>query len=78
MLRTCSLLKNKCFLDDLNIGAKYTENLNENISKAEEIMKNGGFSFKKWVKSGDVGEKELGQAESSASKSLGNRNVLEN
>ena len=69
--KVADMLKNKCFMDDVNIGAKYTEDLNENISKAEEIMKNGGFSFKKWVKSGDVGEKELGQAESSASKSLG-------
>ena len=58
-------------MDDINITAKYKENLDDKISKAEEIMKKGGFSFKKWSKSGDKGEKELGYSETGLSKSLG-------
>ena len=64
-------IQNKCFMDDINIDAKYNQNLDEKISKAEEIMKKGGFSFKKWIKSGDTGEKELGNSETGLTKSLG-------
>ena len=34
-------------------------------------MKNGGFPFKKWIKCGDIGEKELGKSETGVTKSLG-------
>ena len=64
-------IQHKCFMDDINITAKYKENLDDKISKAEEIMKKGGFSFKKWIKSGDKGEKELGNSETGLTKSLG-------
>ena len=69
--KVAKMIKEKCFMDDVNIDAKYTENLDDNIAKAEEIMKNGNFVFKKWIKSGDKGEKELGKSESGVTKSLG-------
>ena len=31
----------------------------------------GGFKFKKWIRNGDRGEKELGNSEEVATKSLG-------
>ena len=46
-------------MDDMNIKAKYNENLYENIKKAEEIMALGGFTFKEWVKSGSEGQREI-------------------
>ena len=57
--KVATMLQKKCFMDDVNIDAKYDEDLNENIAKAEEIMRKGGFSFKKWTKSGDPGEKDV-------------------
>ena len=65
------MIKNKCFMDDINVDSKYTEDLEENIKKAEEILMNGGFEFKKWIRSGDAGEKELGKLETGITKSLG-------
>ena len=65
-------LVDDCFMDDVNVDCKYDEDINEKISKAEQIMSLGGFQFKKWVKSGDAAcEKELGQSETLPSKSLG-------
>ena len=59
-----------CIMDDINIKAKYTENIDDNIKKAEEILSNGKFTFKKWTKSGDKGEKSF-EKEDSVSRSLG-------
>ena len=65
-------LVDDCFMDDVNVDCKYDEDIDEKISKAEQIMSLGGFQFKKWVKSGDAAcEKELGQSETLPSKSLG-------
>ena len=47
------------------------DNIDVKIAKAEEIMSEGGFKFKNWVKNGDIGEKELGKSETSVTKSLG-------
>ena len=69
--KVAAMIKDKCFMDDINVDAKYTENLDVNISKAEEILENGGFEFKKWNRSGDAGEKELGKSETGVTKSLG-------
>ena len=55
-------------MDDVNIGAKYGENLDIKIANAEKIMHEGGFEFKEWVKSGDKGVKEMG---TNVSKALG-------
>ena len=54
-------------MDDINVDCKYTENLETNIKKAEEILANGKFSFKKWIRAGDKGEKR----KNDLSKSLG-------
>ena len=64
-------IQKDCFMDDVNVDAKYDENLDEKITKAEKIMSEGGFRFKNWVKNGDVGEKELGKTETGVAKSLG-------
>ena len=64
-------IQNDCFMDDVNVDAKYNEDIDEKTAKAEEIMKEGGFQFKKWVKSGDIGEKELGKSETGVIQSLG-------
>ena len=58
-------------MDDVNVIAKYDENIDVKVAKAEEIMSEGGFKFKSWVKNGDIGEKELGKSETSVTKSLG-------
>ena len=73
-LKVVDMIKTKCFMDDINIDAKYEENIKINIKKAEKILANGGFSFKKWIKSGDKGEKELAESETGltgVNKSLG-------
>ena len=55
-------IKRHCIMDDINISCKYTENIDERIKKAEEILANGNFSFKQWIKAGEKqqGEKMLG------------------
>ena len=63
------MIKKDCIMDDININCKYKENLDEKIEKAELILGKGNFSIKKWMKSGDKGEKELNKSE--LSKSLG-------
>ena len=63
------MIKNKCIMDDIFIDCKYTEDINDNIQKAEEILSHGNFSFKKWIKSGDVGERKVDA--DSLEKSLG-------
>ena len=60
-------IKRNCVMDDINVDCKYTENLDTNIKKAEEILANGKFSFKKWIRAGDKGEKR----KNDLSKSLG-------
>ena len=69
--KVSKMIKKKCFMDDINVDAKHKEDLEENIKKAEEILDNGGFSFKKWNRSDDAGEKELGKSETGVTKSLG-------
>ena len=64
-------IQKDCFMDDVNVSAKYTESIDEKIAKAEEIMSKGGFKFKAWVKSGQEGEKEIGKSECGVTKSLG-------
>ena len=64
-------IQKDCFMDDVNVIAKYDENIDVKVAKAEEIMSEGGFKFKSWVKNGDIGEKELGKSETSVTKSLG-------
>ena len=51
-----------CFMDDININAKYDENIEIKIKQAEAIMAEGGFKFKEWVVSGSPGEKQIGKA----------------
>ena len=60
--KVVKMIQNKCFMDDVNVDAKYNESLEENIKKAEQIMDLGGFKFKKWIRNGDRGEKELGNS----------------
>ena len=36
-------IQKDCFMDDVNVDAKYDENLDEKIIKAEKIMSEGGF-----------------------------------
>ena len=67
--KVANMIKNRCIMDDINIDAKYSENLDENVKKAEEILAHGKFTFKKWIKSGDKGEKQFGP--DSVTKSLG-------
>ena len=55
------MLINNCFMDDVNIKAKYGENLDNNVTKAEAIMEQGGWKFKEWTKCGDPGEKQIGK-----------------
>ena len=62
-------VKKNCVMDDINIDAKFSENLDEKIQKTELMLGKGNFKFKKWIKSGDKGEKEIGKSE--MSKSLG-------
>ena len=57
-------------MDDIQVDAKYNDNLDDKIAKAEEILAKGSFRFKKWIKSGHDGEKELGK-ETVIDKSLG-------
>ena len=64
-------IQKDCFMDDINVSTKYTENIDEKIAKAEQIMVKGGFQFKNWIKSGEEGEKEIGKAECGVIKSLG-------
>ena len=64
-------IQKDCFMDDINIGAKYDESLDKNIADAEKILGNGSFRFKSWVKSGDKNSLEIAKAESGTSKSLG-------
>ena len=56
-------------MDDINIDCSYNENLDEKIQKAEAILGEGNFKFKAWIKSGQKGEKEVGNID--LSKSLG-------
>ena len=53
------MIRKDCFMDDVNVKAKYNENLDDNIKKAEEIMALGGFTFKEWVKSGSECQREI-------------------
>ena len=62
------MLVEDCFMDDVNVSAKYDEDLDGKTKQAEAIMAEGGFPFKAWVKSGDVGEKQIGKE---ASRALG-------
>ena len=64
-------IQKDCFMDDVNVSAKYEENIDDKINKAEQIMAKGGFKFKNWVKSGQEGEKEIGKSECGIVKSLG-------
>ena len=64
------MIVNNCIMDDINVDCKYEEDINENIKKAEQILANGKFSFKKWIKSGDKAEKNFDNDES-VTKSLG-------
>ena len=63
------MIKTKCIMDDINIDCKYNEDIDDNIKKAEKILANGKFSFKKWIKSGDKGEKTF--ESDTVTKSLG-------
>ena len=64
------MIKKDCIMDDINISAKYDEDLDKNIQKAEQILAPGNFKFKKWIKSNEGdGEKEI--KSSDLSKSLG-------
>ena len=65
------MIKIKCFMDDINVDGKYEENLQVNIKQVEKILANGGFTFKKWVRNGDIGEKQLAESETGINKSLG-------
>ena len=56
-------------MDDINVDCKYGEDIQINIKKAEDILANGNFKFKTWIKSGDCGEKSLDG--DSIAKSLG-------
>ena len=60
------MIINNCFMDDVNIKAKYEENLDDNVTKAEAIMEQGGWKFKEWTKCGDPGEKQIGKEVSKA------------
>ena len=60
------MLIDNCFMDDVNVKAKYGENLDDNIKKAEAIMEQGGWKFKEWTKCGDPGEKQIGKEVSKA------------
>ena len=53
------MIRRKCIMDDINLDCSYNEDINVTIKKAEDILKNGKFSFKKWIKSGDKEEKVL-------------------
>ena len=37
------------------------ENLDDNVTKAEAIMEQGGWKFKEWTQCGDTGEKQIGK-----------------
>ena len=63
------MIKKDCVMDDINVSAKYSENLDDNITKAEQILAPGKFQFKKWMKSGEPGEKQI--QGSDISRSLG-------
>ena len=65
------MIKEKSFMDDIQINAKYRESLQENIDMAEQIMAKGNFSFKSWTKSGDKGVKKMWNDQTEAIKSLG-------
>merc|ERR1711888_26676 len=41
-------IQKDCFMDDVNVNAKYEENIDEKIAKAEQIMLKGGYHFKNW------------------------------
>ena len=45
-----SMIKEKSFMDDCMLNAKYNENIDDNIKLAEEIMSRGNFHFKEWNK----------------------------
>ena len=51
-------IKRHCIMDDINISCKYTENIDERIKKAEDILANGNFSFKGWIKAGEKQQDE--------------------
>ena len=57
---TAENIKETCFMDDIQVDTKYDKNLDDKIAKAKEILAKGNFRFKKWIKSGQDGEKELG------------------
>ena len=62
------MIIHNCVMDDINITCKYNEEIEENIAKAEQILANGKFKFKQWIKSGDSKEKSL---DTDVTKSLG-------
>ena len=64
----CKDIKKNCFMDDVNIKAKYSENIQDKIDDAVKIMGKGGFQFNDWVVSGQKGEKQIGK---DVSKALG-------
>ena len=64
-----NMIIHNCIMDDINIDCKYTEDIDVNIQKAEQILGHGKFSFKQWVKSGDRKEKQL--EKDGVTKSLG-------
>ena len=66
-----TMIKKDCFMDDIQIKAKHEESLDDNIKKAEDILANGSFSFKSWVKSGEKAVKEIGKSETDPNKALG-------
>ena len=67
--QVADMIKKDCIMDDINIRSKYSENLNDNLKKAELILGKGNFKIKHWLKSGDKGEKEMNKSE--LSKTLG-------
>ena len=65
--KVARMIKKNCLMDDINVDCRYEEDINETIAKAEEILANGKFLFKNWVRNGD---KTL-DGEEPISKSLG-------
>ena len=65
------MIKKDCFMDDMNINAKYNESLDKNTFDADQILAKGGFRVKSWIKSGDKQEVEIAKSEADVQKSLG-------
>ena len=62
----CKMIIKNFVMDDVNISEKYGNDINVKIKQAEEIMANGGFRFKEWIKSGEEGDMEIGRGISKA------------